>query len=134
MKKTEATIEPRYAIVCDDIRREDNGKQIMIGVYTGDILVNTFPSNINLSFWIHLAVIEAGSAEIEVRVVLEPDDLEVFKMSSKLESDKPDPFTVLAFGGIGMTFKQEGHLSLQMRQLENDWQEINRTLVKAKNK
>jgi hypothetical protein len=32
-----------YSIFCDDVRVEANGKQILIGVYTGDMLVPVFP-------------------------------------------------------------------------------------------
>jgi hypothetical protein len=34
----------RSVIICDDVRREDNGKEILIGVYNGVILVPRFPS------------------------------------------------------------------------------------------
>jgi hypothetical protein len=32
-----------YSLFCDDIRQEDNGKQILLGLYNGDMLVNSFP-------------------------------------------------------------------------------------------
>jgi hypothetical protein len=32
-----------YSLFCDDIRQEDNGKQILIGLYHGDMLVESFP-------------------------------------------------------------------------------------------
>jgi hypothetical protein len=32
-----------YSIFCDDIRQENNGKQILIGLYTGDMLIDAFP-------------------------------------------------------------------------------------------
>ena len=42
-----------YAILCDDIRKEDNGKMMLIGIYSGDILVPTFPSKLPLSMLLH---------------------------------------------------------------------------------
>lgn len=32
-----------YSLFCDDIRQEDNGKQIIIGMYSGDLLATSFP-------------------------------------------------------------------------------------------
>ncbi len=32
-----------YSIFCDDIRHENNGKQILIGLYNADMLIDAFP-------------------------------------------------------------------------------------------
>lgn len=39
------TMIPRcvYSILCDDVRREDNGKLFLIGVYTPDVVVPQIP-------------------------------------------------------------------------------------------
>jgi len=37
-----------YAILCDEVRREDNGKFIHIGVYANNILLGSFPSSLRL--------------------------------------------------------------------------------------
>jgi len=36
--------EHKYTILCDDVRREDNGKLIVLGMYFGVITVPQFPS------------------------------------------------------------------------------------------
>ena len=42
----------RYGIVCDDLRIEDNGKQILIGIYNGGIVLNSFPApTMLLTLW-----------------------------------------------------------------------------------
>lgn len=38
-----ADVEFRYAVLCDDVRREDNGKLFVIGMYGGDIRVTAKP-------------------------------------------------------------------------------------------
>jgi hypothetical protein len=48
-------------IVCDDIRREDNGKEIIIGVYSGSIVVPQFPATLLLSLWVGLEAPRAQS-------------------------------------------------------------------------
>jgi hypothetical protein len=37
-------VKHRYSIVCDDVRREDNGKLMLVGVYGGTIVVPQFPA------------------------------------------------------------------------------------------
>ena len=49
-------IEPYAVLFCDDIRRESNGKEILIGVYSGDIVINQVPNIIALSLFIQVKV------------------------------------------------------------------------------
>lgn len=37
-------LEHKYTILCDDVRREDNGKLIILGMYFGAITVPQFPA------------------------------------------------------------------------------------------
>lgn len=55
-------------IVCDDIRREDNGKALLIGVYAGDILVPRFPAAMQLSFYIIGSARKGVAATMEFRI------------------------------------------------------------------
>jgi hypothetical protein len=36
-------IKAKYVLVCDEVRREDNGKFIILGLYTPDLLVPQIP-------------------------------------------------------------------------------------------
>ena len=48
-------ITPRYILVCDDFRREDNGKWILIGLYTPDMVVPQIPFGMpTLTFFMNL--------------------------------------------------------------------------------
>ena len=38
-------------ILCDDIRREDNGKLLLVGVYSGDIIPSSFPAFLSLRLY-----------------------------------------------------------------------------------
>jgi hypothetical protein len=39
----------KHAMLCDDVRREDNGKLIVIGLYAGNIQLSSFPASLALS-------------------------------------------------------------------------------------
>lgn len=43
MAKADTSYRFNYFLICDDIRREDNGKEILIGVYNDEILVQSLP-------------------------------------------------------------------------------------------
>jgi hypothetical protein len=48
-------------IICDDIRREASGKEILIGVYSKDIIVKDIPTRLpQLSFRISVALEHAN--------------------------------------------------------------------------
>ena len=52
MSEQLARINPLSAIFCDDIRREDNGKELLIGVYSGSLQVPILPAPVMLSVWV----------------------------------------------------------------------------------
>lgn len=55
-----------FAFVCDDVRREDNGKMIYIGAYGRDVRVANFPATVILSLVLSFDAQEAGQWEIEI--------------------------------------------------------------------
>lgn len=61
--KTSAVVQ------CDDIRVEQNGKFILIGVYTGTVVVTGFPAELATSWWIQLFPEKIGKFEIEIQVI-----------------------------------------------------------------
>lgn len=75
-----------YAILCDDIRQENNGKLIIIGMYSGDILVSNLPGSILVATLLHGHADADSSITIEVRF--------------RAEFDDADPFTVAAEGNL----------------------------------
>ena len=69
MKTKQPTVKPLSAVVCDEVRREQNGKDIIIGAYGGDILIDSFPITLALSLWISLETSGAGDTKNSIRVV-----------------------------------------------------------------
>lgn len=59
----------KYVLFCDDVRTEQNGKKILIGVYTGKLLVGSFPFAAKVSILIIVQPpAETSSLTIEVRL------------------------------------------------------------------
>ncbi len=70
--KTGGHLTLETALICDDIRKEFNGKDIIIGVYGGDdILVPNIPVNLSLSVYTRFRAVEADNSvshKLEFRV------------------------------------------------------------------
>jgi hypothetical protein len=54
-------------IVCDDIRREISGKDILIGVYSGEIVLSSIPFSLNLAIWLEYTPSIVGHNEFYIR-------------------------------------------------------------------
>ena len=63
-----ANSKPSNVIVCEDIRVEDNGKRMLIGVFGGIIQVSNFPHRLNLSF---LLIGTSSEKEFEFELKIE---------------------------------------------------------------
>lgn len=64
------SIRVNYGVVCEDIRREDNGKLFLIGVYGKDIRARAMPATLVLSLYANVAADETFSGEIEFRCLV----------------------------------------------------------------
>ena len=48
------------AVLCDDIRQEQNSKHILIGVYNGGVIVPNFPAQLVVCWWLQVFPNEIG--------------------------------------------------------------------------
>ena len=55
-----------FALVCDEVRREDNAKLIFLGVFGRDIGVNQLPATISLTLVVFVDARILGETDIEV--------------------------------------------------------------------
>jgi hypothetical protein len=62
-----ADLSVTAAIICDDVRKEAGGKDILIGVYGGGVLVPSFPCPIQFAIWIELAPQPIGRLEVDLQ-------------------------------------------------------------------
>jgi hypothetical protein len=120
------------AVVCDDIRREDSGKELLIGVYSSEIIVPTVPIILVLSFWIPIEINRPGKSQGHFRIVgtdskvvhdLPPLDLEFSAAGTR---------AALSIGGIGVPMLQPGTVRLDARLDEMDWKELKLITVQIK--
>ena len=109
-------------IVCDDIRKEISNKDILIGVYSGSIVFQAFPSTIPLSLWIEVEPDQLGPADIELRIVAPSGNPEtIAKLHMEVGAIET---TGLSLQGIPLQFEREGDLKIAFRQAGEDWRTI----------
>ena len=58
------------ALLCDQIRREDNGKLIAIGVYSGGVILPTMPGTIGFATLVRMEPESLGTHEVTIRATL----------------------------------------------------------------
>lgn len=69
MNAAHRSIKVLSAVLCDEVRREQSGKDILIGVYGGEIILNNIPGPISVSLWLSLEIPHKGDFVAEIRVV-----------------------------------------------------------------
>lgn len=77
-------------IFCDDVRIENNGKLILIGVYQEDLIPAVLPQILALSLWTRLSGVTEGTHDITLRAGV--NDVVQHELPVKLSiqaSDKP---------------------------------------------
>jgi hypothetical protein len=112
-------------IFCDDIRKEVTNKDILIGVYTGDILVGSFPAWINLSIWAEIFASEKGVEKFDLRLMVGDREPLLFKASMEFHQSGGAAF---AIPGMQIHFEKEGDLALEIKE-GDQWRELKRKKV-----
>lgn len=119
------------AILCDQVRREDNGKLILIGVYGGGVLLDSYPATLPLSAYVEGQVLEPGIFEAEFQFVdgkgaaMSP----VIKVTSGERQFVSGPFgnPVVAL----LTFQKSGDCILRVKE-DGAWRNLFSKSVKLK--
>lgn len=99
-------------VVCDDIRQENNGKYLIIGMYSDSFVPNRFPVATQLAFGVWATVEKAGNYTCDFEVVIEPDGTPVggIKAEFKMEEGQRDAFIPLP--PLSVNIGSNGHIIL----------------------
>lgn len=120
----------RSVVVCDEVRREDNGKALIIGAYVGDIVLPKFPTRLPLAFYFIGTGTAPGRGSVELRIQYLRSKEPMGLASAKAEFQRAPIGTsmVLVLPGIPFEFDQPTELLISV--LEGDqWREVERKKV-----
>lgn len=116
------------ALICDDIRKEVSGKDILIGVYSSDIVLGSFPATIPFAIWIEIYVSEPGAAAVEFRFGLAGREPITLKADLRLEKSG---HASIVLPSMQVLIEEEGELYLDAREAKEgaDWHPLKRKKV-----
>ena len=114
-------------VVCDDIRREASGKDILIGTYAGNIVVAQYPFKIRLAFWVEYQADRAGEHVIKLRVTYSGKAPGEVTINAQI----PESGTVtLPLTGLEVNGDAAGELTIDHLSDEQDWQRVKTITVR----
>lgn len=120
--------EFRQSIVCDDIRREENGKDIIIGVYSGNIIVPMFPAPLALMYWLQFYASQAmDEMRLEFRVVGD-NEIQFAAAKAGMRIGRAGMGSI-AVGPFPIMLQIPTTIRLQTKIGDQDWRTINQTAV-----
>lgn len=128
MNNKQPKLSIKYTIICDDIRREDNGKQILIGVYSEEIGISSFPSTLTLAMWLQCKADGMGEVNFDFRALWDSTD-EIFKGSAKLQVPAVNKLLSIAVKPLIVQIISSGTLTFQIKQLQGRWNTVKKMNV-----
>ncbi|EKF60551.1 hypothetical protein QWE_05778 [Agrobacterium albertimagni AOL15] len=105
------------ALFCDDVRRDETGTFIVIGVYPGVIYVDPDPSSKNISNFVLITELEPGEHEARLMMTFHPDDgsdPQVLGDDILSLQGGDDAALVLSPSGLQLQVKGPGFLTLRL--------------------
>ena len=119
----------RYAILCDDIRKEDNGKAILIGVYSGKLILQK-PGAIPLYFWVEgSGFTEDRNVRFQVRLLDEAGETKYYSHAIVEVTGEQEPVMILQAVYL---IPHSGWLVLQYQQ-DEEWKDLLRKKIEILN-
>ena len=115
-------LSTKFAVICDDVRREDSGKLIAIGIYGGDIRVNAYPATLAFSILIFAECTKAGDVKISIRSKL--NGAVTSERSGSMKIENAGAVTVNSTGFAVPNIDGDGVVSFDWRVNENEWEEV----------
>lgn len=116
-----STLKIEAAVLCDQVRTENNGKQILIGVYGQNIVFAFLPATLALFLWTRVMPEKAGQIKSELRVV-GPHELIMAKANLITNIPKAGLASMSVIGPLQLTFQSEGIVKFQIREEGCDWE------------
>lgn len=95
-------------IICDDVRKEINGKDILIGVYSGTISVPVYPSVFPAAFWIEIEPQGVGTIPCRFKIDT-PSGNPPIEFGADLDVTGPGT-AVLVVGGVPLSLERDGEI------------------------
>ena len=117
-------------LLCDDVRKEASGKDILIGVYSGSIDVTAYPAMFPLMLWIEFEPEKLGDSPIRVQIDT-PSGNPPIKFSAEMEVVIVET-SVLIMGPLPITVERDGEILISMQFGDGPMEVVKRKQVRRR--
>jgi hypothetical protein len=128
MAQNKGALTVRNVVVCEDVRREDNGKEFLIGVYSGPIFTNAMPCTLVLTHWISLEASAPGACKLECKII--NTDESIIHPVPPIKLSIPGDIGSVSLGvGAAINVSKSGAMTFHVRQNDGEWIEASRKII-----
>jgi len=122
------------ALVCDDVRNELSGKEILIGVFADNVYVGGIPANLGVCLYLRALFARTEVSNIKFRV-LGPSGIQVTPEASIPIPGPPDLafVTSIVVRGVNFQAQAEGRYEFQWQPPEQEWETVTSLRIKKGN-
>jgi Family of unknown function (DUF6941) len=99
-------------LLCEDVREEINHKRIIIGVYSGDILVKSFPARLAVTAYIEHRPQSLGKQKLEF--VVSVGEKEQGRIELLADTTDALAVSVVPFPKIGLTIEEPAEIRIDI--------------------
>jgi hypothetical protein len=101
-----------FVTFCDDIRFENTGKGILIGVYSEDLVASHLPQVTPLSFWARIGELPVGELKLNLKIGVNGSPQHTTDVV--IVTMRPDRPTNLYFIGAPIEIEQPGEIFFEL--------------------
>lgn len=134
MSQQPAKIKPLAIMLCDDIRNEATGKDILIGVGTGAILFFGSPETRRYRIYFLIEVEQAGLANFQLEVSGDPllNSMSFTVENYPLGATQKHEYSHAASPPFDLTIVRAGNLVFRWRPIGGKWKTLRIIRIKEK--
>ena len=109
--------------LCDQVRQENNGKFLLIGVYTNTIVFDVLPQQFNLSIWCLIEHESVGDNSITIRAQMSSQPKPFFEIEADVEVTDMTGWDPIVMGAM-VLIGQPGIMTIEFREGRSEWQHL----------
>lgn len=116
--------------VCDMVRVEDNGKFLLIGVYSNGVIFPQLPTQFTMTIWMLVEGEKTGKSRFSFRATMPETDAKVFEASGELDVGDVTQWVPMGLT-VPVLIGQAGTIVIEVKINDGDWEPL-RTLAVTK--
>lgn len=110
------------ALLCEDVREEVNRKHALLGVFAGDVLVQSFPATIKFAVYVVMKVTESKQRTLAIRARFDADQGGIMAQASL--GPEHSGISVAIIPQFYVTTEVPGRFVVEISAEEGKWMEL----------